>query len=107
MIAIISSMRGPRRFHCVPVTSKSSGQGLSPTPKQSRSPISATSELTCFATSTGWRIGSLITNVVRRSRRVTAPIAAISTKGSMNGLPSMNSRVPSWLYGYFVSERAG
>ena len=63
--------------------------------------------MACFAASTGCRIGSLITNVEKRSVVVEAPSAAISANGSMNGLPSRNSRLPSWLYGYMVSEYFG
>ena len=38
---------------------------------------------------------------------VTAPIAAIATSGSMNGLFSRNSRVPSKLYGYVDDDSFG
>ena len=61
--------------------------------------MSAATEPACFAVSTGCRIGSLITNVVNRIVLVTAPSAAVSANGSMNGLSSRNSRVPSGLYG--------
>ena len=54
-------------------------------------------DVACLATSTGWRTGSFSTNVTNLSRSVTAPSAGISEKGSMNGLPSRNSRVPSGL----------
>ena len=56
-------------------------------------------ELTCLATRTGLRMGSFTTNVVNRSRSVTAASDGMSVNGSMNGLPSRNSRVPSALYG--------
>ena len=48
---------------------------------------------------TGWRIGIFSTNVWNSIVLVTAPIAAIARCGSMNGLFSRNSRVPSKLYG--------
>jgi hypothetical protein len=94
-MAIISSMRFPRVVHSVPVTAKSSGQGESPTPKPKRPCVMTATDATDFATSTGWRIGSLTTNVVKRRRLVTAPIAGINENGSMKGLPSRNSRLPS------------
>ena len=56
-------------------------------------------ELTCLATSTGCRMGSLTTKVTKRSRSVTAPMAGINEKGSKKGLSSRNSRVPSGLKG--------
>ena len=61
----------------------------------------------CFATSTGWRIASFTTNVLNRSREVTAASAGMSTNGSMNGLSCRNSRFPSAVYGYFESESRG
>ncbi len=60
-----------------------------------------------MATSTGWRTGSLSTKVTNRSRLVTAPSAGISENGSRNGLSSRNSRVPSGLNGYTLSDSAG
>jgi len=106
MISIISSMHAPRLLHSVPVTVKSSDHGERPTPKAERSPIMTESDA-CFATSTGCRIGSFTTKVVRRSFSVTAPSAAISTNGSMNGLPSRKWRSPSDVYGYFESDSFG
>ena len=44
-------------------------------------------------------MGSFTTNVVKRSVSVTAPIAGMSENGSMNGLSSRNSRLPSGVYG--------
>ncbi len=61
----------------------------------------------CLATSTGLRIGSFTTKVVNRSRSVTAPMAGISENGSMNGLSSRNSRLPSGVYGYVESDSCG
>ena len=61
--------------------------------------MSTATEATCFATSTGWRMGSLITKVTKRIVSVTAPRAGMSEKGSRNGLSSRNSRVPSGLNG--------
>ena len=61
--------------------------------------MSTAVELTCLATSTGWRMGSLITKVTKRRRSVTAPMAGISENGSRKGLSSRNSRVPSGLKG--------
>ncbi len=95
MISIISSIRLPRDLQSCAQTWKSSGHGLSPTPKPNRLPVSTATELTDLATSTGWRIGSLTTKVVKRSRSVTAPSAGISENGSMKGLSSRNSRSPS------------
>ena len=89
------SVRAPRVSHAVPVTSKSSGQGLVPMPKLMRSPLRTASDVMLFATNTGARIGSLTTNVAKRRRVVTAHNAPINTNGSMNGLSSRNSRVPS------------
>jgi hypothetical protein len=69
--------------------------------------VSTATEVACLAVSTGSRTGSLRTNVVNRSRDVTAPSAGISAKGSMNGLSSRNSRLPSGLKGYTLSECSG
>ena len=63
-----------------------------PTPKPKRLPVSTATDAACLATSTGWRMGSFTTKVVKRSRSVTAPMAGISENGSMNGLSSRNSR---------------
>ena len=57
--------------------------------------------------SSPWRTGSLITNVTNRSRLVTAPSAGISENGSRNGLSSRNSRLPSGLNGYVLTESSG
>ena len=54
--------------------------------------ITAT-EVACLATSSGCRMGSLSTKVMKRILEVTAPMAGMSEKGSMNGLSSRNSRV--------------
>ncbi len=62
-------------------------------------PVRTAVDVACLAMSTGFRIGSLMTNVVNRSRSVTAPNAGISENGSRNGLSSRNSRVPSGLNG--------
>ena len=58
----------------------------------------------CFATSTGGRIASFTTNVVKRSRLVCAARNGMSVNGSMIGLSSRNARSPSAVYGYSVSE---
>ena len=107
MISIASSVRAPRLAQSVPVTAKSSGQGESPTPSPSRSRVSTATEQADFATSTGERIGSFSTNVVKRSRSVTAPSAAHSANGSRNGASARNSRFPSAVYGYLLSETSG
>ncbi|CKN72582.1 Uncharacterised protein [Mycobacterium tuberculosis] len=52
-------------------------------------------------------MGSLRTKKLNRSLVVTAPNAAVRTKVSMKGLPSMNSRLPSDVYGYFESDSKG
>ena len=88
-------MRLPRPFQGTPVAAKSSGQGESPTPKPRRSFESTAIEAACLATSTGWRMASFITNVVKRIRSVTAARAGISTNGSMKGLSSRKLRSPS------------
>jgi hypothetical protein len=100
-------MRLPRDFHSVPVTWKSSGQGLSPTPKPKRLLVSTATELTDLATSTGCRMGSLTTKVVKRRRPVTAPIAGTRENGSMNGRSSRKCRSPSGVYGYLLSDTSG
>jgi hypothetical protein len=64
-------------------------------------------DVACLAISSGWRVGSLMTNVVNRIRSVTAPMAGMSAKGSMNGLSSRNSRVWSGENGYFESDSSG
>ena len=69
--------------------------------------MSTAVELTCLAIRTGWRIGSLTTKVTKRIRSVTAPMAGTSENGSRNGLSSRNSRDPSGLNGYVVSEYSG
>ncbi len=78
-----------------------------PTPKSNRLPVITATVVACFATSTGCRMGSLTTNVAKRSVVVTAPSAGIIANGSRNGLSSRNSRVPSALYGYRESASAG
>ena len=70
-------------------------------------PVSTAVEVTCLATSTGWRTGSLSTKVMNRRRLVTLPRNGMSEKGSRNGLSSRNSRVPSGLNGYTLSDSAG
>ena len=65
-----------------------------PTPKPKRLPVSTATDAADFATSTGCRIGSFTTKVVKRSRSVTAPIAGISEKGSMKGLSSRKLAIP-------------
>lgn len=90
-----SSMRAPRFSNGTPMISKSSGQGLIPTPSPNRLPLSAATEAACLATSTGGRIGNFTTNGVKRNVVVTAAIAALRTNASMNGLSSRNSRLPS------------
>jgi hypothetical protein len=57
--------------------------------------LSTATEAACLAASTGWRIGSLSTKVLKRMVEVTAASAPISVKGSMKGLSSRNSRLPS------------
>jgi hypothetical protein len=52
-------------------------------------------------------MGTLMTKVVNRIRLVTAPRAGMSENGSRNGLSSRNSRLPSGLYGYTLSECSG
>jgi hypothetical protein len=73
--------------------------------------VSTAVEVACLATSTGSRTGSLSTNVTNRRRLVTAPSAGISEKGSRKGsrkgLSSRNSRLPSGLNGYVLSECRG
>ena len=69
--------------------------------------MSTAVELTCLVMRTGWRMGSLMTNVTKRRRSVTAPMAGMSENGSRKGLSSRNSRVPSGLKGYVVSETSG
>ena len=76
---------------------KSSGQGLTPTPKEKRFWQSTATDAACFATSTHPRTGSFTTKVEKRSLVVTAAIAGISVNGSRIGLPSRNSRLPSAL----------
>ncbi len=96
---MLSSMRLPRHAHGVPVISKSSGHGLTPTPRVNRLPESTAALEASLATCNGWRIGSFNTDTVNRSRSVTMPSAEISANGSRNGLPSRNSREPSGLKG--------
>ena len=69
--------------------------------------VSTAVELTCLVMSTGWRIGSLITNVTKRRLSVSAPMAGMSENGSKKGLSSRNSLVPSGLKGYVVSDTSG
>ena len=69
--------------------------------------MSTATEDACLATSTGWRMGSFTTKVTKRSVLVTAPRAGMSEKGSMKGLSSRNSREPSGLNGYVVSDSSG
>ena len=61
--------------------------------------MSTAVDVACLATSTGLRMGSFSTNVTKRRRSVTAPMAGMREKGSRNGLSSRNSLVPSGLYG--------
>ena len=99
MISIISSVRAPRVFIEVPVNSNSSGIHDSPTPSVNRSPDSAAIDATCFATSSGCRIGSFTTLVTKRIRDVTAAIAGTATNGSTNGVSAAQKRSPSGTYG--------
>ena len=69
-MSIVSSMRAPRFSHGRPIAAKSSGHGLMPTPSRSRSSVSTAMLAACFATSTGGRIASFTTKVVKRSRLV-------------------------------------
>ena len=69
--------------------------------------MSTATEVACLATSTGWRTGSLITKVTKRSLVVIAPSAGISENGSRKGLSSRNSRLPSGLNGYVLTESSG
>ena len=62
--------------------------------------MSTAVDVACLATSTGFRTGSLTTNVTKRRRVVTAPSAGMSEKGSRKGLSSRNSRLPSGVNGY-------
>jgi hypothetical protein len=64
-------------------------------------------DVACLATITGWRMGSLTTNVTNRSRSVATPSAGMSVNGSRKGFSSRNSREPSELYGYDVSQSRG
>ena len=64
-------------------------------PKAKRLSVITATEVACLATSTGWRMGSFTTKVVKRSVSVTAPMAGMRLNGSRNGLPSRNSRFPS------------
>ena len=105
MISIIASMRASRVVHSVPLPAKSSGHGERPTPN--RSFVMTATDAACFATSTGWRIGSFTTKVVKRSRSFTAPSAAIRTNGSMNGRPPRKWRFPSGCTGTCCPSRAG
>ena len=89
-----SSIRLPRRSHGTPRATKSSGHGESPMPSPSRLSLRQATELTCLATSTGGRTGSLSTNGVNRSVLVTAARWVTSTIVSMNSLSSRNSRSP-------------
>ena len=100
-MAIISSMRLPRPFHSEPVTRKSSGHGDSPTPNPKRLSVRTASEAACLATSTGGRMASFTTNVVKRSRSVRAPRKATWVKGSRkavagSGTTSMSLSWISW-----------
>jgi hypothetical protein len=52
-------------------------------------------------------MGIFNTKVWNSMRSVATPIAAIAVSGSMNGLFSRNSRVPSKLYGYFDDDSRG
>ena len=69
--------------------------------------VEIATDATDFATSTGERIGSFITNVANRIFEVTAPIAGTSVKGSMKGLSSRKPRSPVSVYGYELSDSAG
>jgi hypothetical protein len=63
MISMASSVRAPRVRFSVPVHSNSSGIHDRPTPRAKRSPDSTARVLTCLATRSGLRIGSLTTFV--------------------------------------------
>ncbi len=98
-MSIASSVRRPRRSHGTSMIWKSSGQGLTPTPRRRRLPVRYATDAACLATSTGGRTGSLSTKVVNRSVLVAAPSAIARIIASMNGLFSRNSRLPSGVYG--------
>ena len=73
--------------------------GLMPTPSRNRSSLSTAMLAACLATSTGGRIASFSTNVVKRMRSVFAARYGMSANGSMIGLSSRNARSPSAVYG--------
>src|SRR5262245_26028235 len=100
-------MRLPRFSQGIWQAAKSSGHGLIPTPNVKRFFVRYATDASCFATIAGWRIASLKTDVEKWSFVVTAPIAGTSVNGSRNGTPSRNSRLPSRLYGYLLSDSSG
>ena len=69
--------------------------------------MSTATDVASLANTTGCRIGIFNTKVWNSMRSVATPIAAMALIGSMNGLFSRNSRVPSRLYGYNDSDSRG
>ena len=94
-----SAQRAPRVFHSVWQTEKSSGQGLSPTPRLRRSFVRYATEPAILATSMGLRTGSFNTLIRKRTFSVTTPMAEITAKGSRKGVFELQYRAPSSVYG--------
>src|SRR4051812_41272863 len=105
--SIASSVRAPRDAKSCPSHSNSSGIHDSPAPRATRSPASAATDATVFATSSGWRTGSFSTHARNPIVDVAAAMNEMATHGSVNGVSGPQNREPSAEYGYEADTSSG